>query len=140
VVLSPELEIETSASRRSLPREIPFAEVVKSLNSLAFIVSVFATGQYEKLRGAVTDFIHQPYRLPSIPGGEAAIQAGVEAGAYAGWLSGSGSSLLCVGPAGETAKVAPAMGQALEKRGIRFQANVLRCDNEGLRVSQIPVD
>lgn len=136
VVLSPDLEIETQSSRKALPDELGFSDVVKSLNSLAFLVSVFATGDYEKLRGAVTDFIHQPYRLPYLPGAEAAIAAGVKAGGYTGWLSGSGSSILCVSPAGAAETVAGAMEAALKKVGLSFHRKLLRCDNEGLRVQR----
>lgn len=138
VVLSPDLEIETEVSRQSLPKELPFAEVVKSLNSLAYLVSVFATGEYEKLRGAVSDFIHQPYRLPNIPGAEAAITAGIEAGAYTGWLSGSGSSVLCVSHEKEAEAVAEAMGGAFAERGVAFKARLLEADNEGLNVRREP--
>lgn len=136
VVLSPELEIETTSSRQNLPEQIAFPDVIKSLNSLAFIVSVFATGEYEKLRGAVTDFVHQPYRLHRVPGGEAAIKAGVEAGAYTGWLSGSGSSFLCVCEADKAGAVAAAMGSVLGDLKIGFGKNLLRCDNRGLQVDE----
>ena len=137
VVLSPDLEIETAASRQTLPDSLTFPEVVKSLNSVAFLVSVFATGNYEKLRGAVTDFIHQPYRMQHIPGAEAAIRAGVEAGAYTGWLSGSGSSVLCVAREDESELVAAAMGRVFTSLTIEFTTRHLRCDNAGLKVDRI---
>jgi homoserine kinase len=138
VVLAPDLEIETEVSRRALPKELPFSEVVNSLNSLAFLVSVFSTGEFEKLRGAVTDFVHQPYRLPNIPGAEAAIAAGIEAGAYTGWLSGSGSSVLCAAHEREAEQVSRAMGSAFEAHGIRFSAHLLRADNDGLTIRAQP--
>lgn len=137
VVLSPDLEIETPTSRQTLPESIAFPQVVKSLNSLAFLVSVFATGEYDKLRGAVTDFIHQPYRLQQIPGAEAAIAAGIEGGAFTGWLSGSGSSVLCVSQAAGAERVAKAMGSAFDQLQIKFTPRLLRCDNDGLRVTRI---
>lgn len=133
-VLSPEIEIETEVSRKALPGELGFPHVVKSLNSLAFLVSVFATGEFEKLRGAVTDFIHQPYRLPHIPGATEALAAGVEAGAYTGWLSGSGSSVLCVAPEAAAEGAAAAMDAAFRRRGIDCRTSLLRADNDGLSV------
>ncbi len=134
VVVSPDLEIETEVSRRALPRELPFTEVVKSLNSLAFLVSVFATGDFEKLRGAITDHIHQPYRLPNIPGAVESLEAGIAAGAYTGWLSGSGSSILCVAHEREADAVAEAMTAVFAEREIRSRVRKLLADNEGLRV------
>jgi homoserine kinase len=135
VVLSPDLEIETAVSRRALPANLPFPQVIKSLNSLAYLVSVFATGDFEKLRGAVIDCVHQPYRLPNIPGAAEAIAAGIEAGAYTGWLSGSGSSVLCVAPESRGGAVASAMGAAFAERGVTFRAHLLHGDNEGLKVT-----
>lgn len=136
VVLSPDVEVETRVSRKTLPAQLAFPDVVKSLNSLAFVVSIFATRDYEKLRGAVTDFIHEPYRLSNIPGSSESIAAGVETGAYTGWLSGSGSSILCVCEANDADAVAQAMGKIFHSSGIPFQARTLRCDNEGLTVSK----
>lgn len=135
VVVSPDLEIETEVSRRALPQQLPFSEVVKSLNSLAFLVSVFATGEFEKLQGAITDHIHQPYRLPHIAGAEDSIAAGVEAGAYTGWLSGSGSSVLCVAHERHVATVATAMAEVFAKRDITCSVRTLLADNHGLSVS-----
>ena len=135
-VVSPDLEIKTDDSRKTLPEELAFSEVVKSLNSLAYLVSVFAKGEYEKLRGAVTDFIHQPYRLPQLPGAEAAIAAGVAAGAYAGWLSGSGSTVVCVAPAESAVAVGAAMEAVFAESNVRSHSQILRCDNEGLHVGK----
>ena len=57
------------------------------------------------------DFLHEPYRLPLIPGAKPAIEAGIAAGALTGWLSGSGSSVLCVAKPREAAKVIREVGQ-----------------------------
>ena len=44
-------------------------------------------------RGATSDRLHQAERLPSVPGAADAIEAGVAAGAWCGWLSGSGPTV-----------------------------------------------
>jgi homoserine kinase len=134
VVVSPDQEVKTSDSRGLLPSQLPFGETVRSLNSLATVVAAFASGRYEALRGSVTDFVHQPYRLPRIPGAESAIAAGVAAGALTGWLSGSGSSVLCVSHADAAKATAEAMVRAFEHAGVASTARVLSADNEGLQV------
>ena len=98
-------------------------------------MSVFATGEFEKLHGAIMDHIHQPYRLPNITGGEESIAAGVEAGAYTGWLSGSGSSILCVTHERHVEKVGAAMAAVFAKREITCSVRSLLADNQGLSVS-----
>lgn len=135
VVASPSTETLTKESRGVLPSTLPYFDAVKSINSAAYLTAAFATGDYEKLRGAVGDFMHEPYRLPKLTGARPAIAAGVNAGALTGWLSGSGSSVLCVArPAGAEA-VADAMRAAFAQAGVKSEARVLVADNAGLRLS-----
>lgn len=134
VVASPHVELLTKESRGALPTTLPYFDAVKSINSAAYLAAVFATGAYEKLEHAVGDFMHEPYRLPKIRGGRAAIDAGVEAGALTGWLSGSGSSVLCVCRQGQETAVAAAMASAFAAEKIGCETRSLRADNEGFRL------
>ncbi len=135
VVVSPDVEVLTSIAREALPTEFPHRDAVRSLNSLAYIVSIFAKGQYEKLSAAVTDYIHQPYRERLFPFVREIIDAGRAKGAYTGWLSGSGSSVLCVSSAENYLKVGNAMTEVLQANNIRSRLFHLRTDNEGLKVT-----
>ena len=134
VLVSPDTEILTDESRQTLPVEIPFDQVVKSLNSLAYVVAAFASGDYEKLRGSVTDFLHQPYREPGILGAREAIDSGIEQGAFTGWLSGSGPSVLCVSENEYAESVGLAMQKAFASKGSDSIIRCLSVDNEGLKV------
>ena len=134
VVASPHVELLTKESRGALPATLPFFDAVKSINSAAYLAAVFATGAYQKLGHAVGDFMHEPYRLPKIPGGRAAIQAGIAAGALTGWLSGSGSSVLCVCRSECESKVSEAMTAAFSSESIESETRVLKADNAGLRI------
>ncbi len=135
VVVSPEFEVLTSDSREALPVSLPFDQVVASINSASCLVAALSSGHYEALTGAVHDFTHEPHRLKGIPGAASAIQSGVAAGAYTGWLSGSGSSVLCVCQADVAAKVAAAMEDAFAKAGLKSVSYDLAADNEGLRIT-----
>ena len=133
VVVAPAAEIRTKESRGVLPRTLPFFDAVKSINAAAFLVAAFATGDHAKLKHAVADFMHEPYRLPGIPGGRAAIDAGVAAGAFTGWLSGSGSSVLCVCEPAKAPAVRRAMEAAMDGAGVaRQQSWSVAADNDGL--------
>jgi homoserine kinase len=134
VVVSPELEIKTDDSRGSLPPQIEFSKVVSSLNALAYLVAAFASGNYASLSACQVDHIHQPYRLPGIPRSKEAIQSGIDAGAYTGWLSGSGSSVLCVARKADSAVVLAAMESEFKKVSMEFRSFVLTADNEGITV------
>lgn len=131
VVASPSVELLTKESRGVLPATLPYFDAVKSINSAAYLVAAFATGDYARLRDAVSDFMHEPYRLPKIKGGREAIEAGVAAGGYTGWLSGSGSSVLCVADAGAATRVGEAMVAAFAAAGVPSEVRDLAADNVG---------
>jgi homoserine kinase len=134
VVVSPPVELVTKESRGALPATLPFFDAVKSVNSASYLVAAFASGNFEKLRNASGDFIHEPYRLPQIPGGSAAISAGVSAGAWTGWLSGSGSSVLCVCERSKAGVVFEAMKSAFAAAKMACDGRILSADNSGLAI------
>jgi homoserine kinase len=73
------------------------------------------------------DRVHQPYRERLIPQLSAVIRAGEKAGAIGGWLSGSGSTIMCLTLENPEA-VARAMQRALKDSDV----HVLEADNEGV--------
>lgn len=134
VVASPAIELLTKESRGALPASVPFFDAVKSVNSAAYLVAAFASGNYSRLHHASGDFLHEPYRLPKIPGGREAIEAGIAAGAFTGWLSGSGSSVLCACARSADGPVAQAMKAAFSKAGVKSECRILEADNRGLTI------
>ncbi len=132
VVVSPENRVLTEAARAVLPSQLSLGDVVKSINSVAAVVSIFASGEYPLLKNAVSDFIHQPYREKLNPFLKETISAGVEAGAWCGWLSGSGSSILCVCPEEASSEVGQAMQGIFEQQAVESQLYFLKADNAGL--------
>ncbi len=134
VVVSPPVELMTKESRGALPQSLPFFDAVKSVNSAAYLVAAFASGDFASLRHATGDFIHEPYRLPRIAGASEAIAAGIGAGAWTGWLSGSGSSVLCVCEKQRAEQVFAAMLAAFAAAGMPGEGRILFADNAGLTV------
>ncbi len=132
VVVSPDQELETKKARGILPKELPYFDAIKSVNSAAYVVAAMLSGEYDRLRDAVCDFLHEPYRLPLIPGAKSAIDAGIAAGALTGWLSGSGSSVLCVARPRVASKVGKAMAGAFAAHKLDSTIHLLRADNKGL--------
>ncbi len=58
--------------------------------------AAFASQHYEKLRGAFSDHLHQPFRSKLIPFLPRVIAAAEKAGALGTFLSGSGSTIAAV--------------------------------------------
>ncbi len=134
VVASSEVEIATKGSRAQLPEQLEFGEGVRSMNSATFLTAAFLSGDFDRLKGAAEDYLHEPYRLPGIPGGAETIRAGIAAGALTGWLSGSGSSVLCVAMGESGDAVAAAMESSFSAHGQASTVRVLAADNAGLKV------
>jgi len=135
VAVSPAYQVLTDDSRRVLPDSIPFKDVVRSTNSLAFLVGAFVSGEFTRLKGAVNDYIHQPYRELLNPFGRESIEAGCHVGALTGWLSGSGSTVVCVTDEANALKVGAAMQAVYEGNGVQCRVYRLAVDNAGLQVS-----
>jgi homoserine kinase len=96
VYAAPQSIVSTKAARRALPEQVPHAVAVRSLSRTVALLEGLADGDADLLRVGMTDELHVPYRLPMIPGGEAAIHAATEAGAFAATISGSGSGLIAI--------------------------------------------
>lgn len=134
VVAAPTQQLETKKSRGALPKKLPYFDAVRSINSASYVTAVFLSGEFERLGHAVADFMHEPYRLPKIRGARETIAAGIAAGALTGWLSGSGSSVLCVARPTTAAAVARAMAREFAAAGVRCRVFKLRADNTGLTI------
>ena len=134
VLLIPDFEISTPEARKVLPADIQHDLAVSSAANAARIVAAFASGQYEALIGAFDDYLHQPYRQPLIPFLPDAIEAGEEAGALGGFLSGSGSTIACVTLEADEA-VAAAMLNAVPK-GVTARTAILQTDNQGVELEK----
>jgi homoserine kinase len=99
------------------------------------LTATFATGDFSLLRGLFDDKLHQPYRRKLVPQLDEVIAAGVAAGALGGWLSGSGSAIMCLTEQKERA-VAEAMGAVFARERVRYTTQVLHADNDGTRLKR----
>lgn len=130
VLLIPEFEVSTPAARKVLPLDLQHELAVTCAGNAARITAAFASGQYEALRGAFEDFLHQPFRQPLIPFLPDVIRAGEEAGALGGFLSGSGSTIACV-TLEKPEAVATAM---LKAAGVKVRTVVTTADKNGVKI------
>jgi homoserine kinase len=130
VTLIPHFEVSTPEARKRVPQTFSKADTIHILNRASLVTAAFATGRLENLRGCFDDRIHQPYRAALIPGMDAILAAGVKAGAIGGWLSGSGSTLMCLALDNPEA-IATAMQRKMPKAAV----HILKPDNAGLKVS-----
>jgi len=130
VLLIPNFETETAAARKVMPQTLTVADAVLSLGNACALTAAFASRDYDALRGAFTDRIHQPYRTPLIPFLPEVIAAAEKTGALGGFLSGSGSTIAAV-TLEQPEAVAEAMLRASGLPGCDIR--IVSADNEGAR-------
>ena len=136
VLLIPNFEVETSAARKILPPQITRAAAIKNSANSSAITAAFASGNYQNLRGAFRDHLHQPYREKLIPFLPHVITAAEKAGALGAFLSGSGSTIAAV-TLTNPEKIAEAMHRKVENHTARTV--IVSADNRGARLVQSPI-
>lgn len=97
VMWVPEFTTSTNESRGKIGPTIALSDAVFNISRTAMFVTALSTGNVSLLREATRDRIHQDIRLSASPACRAALDAGLAAGAWCGWLSGSGPTvaLMC---------------------------------------------
>jgi homoserine kinase len=133
VLLVPDFEINTSAARKILPSKISRLAAVENCANACAIAAAFAAKDYEKLRGAFADHLHQPFRAKLIPFLSPVTVAAEKAGALGAFLSGSGSTI-CAITLQDPDRVATTMKCAV--RSILSRTIIARADNRGARVTR----
>src|ERR687890_526250 len=134
VVAVPDFAVSTAAARRALPDSVSHKDAAFNVGRSGLLLGALATGEYELLRVAMQDRLHQPYRSHLIPGLEDVIEAALSNEAYGACLSGSGPAILAFAPEAHAPRIAPAMRAAFEGRSVQAKAWALDVDLSGARV------
>ena len=130
VLFVPDLEIRTSRARNVLPSKISRIAAVENCANACALTAALVSHDYQKLRGAFADHLHQPFRAKLIPFLPRVIAAAEKAGALGGFLSGSGSTIAAV-TVNSSKKIAAAMAHAAKTPGRTIITNA---DNLGAKI------
>lgn len=95
ILFIPEFESLTAETRAALPKEIPVSDAVFNISRAAMLINSFATDNFEALRYACEDVIHQPIRGAAFPL-KPLIDAALGKGAHGAFLSGAGPTVLAL--------------------------------------------
>lgn len=134
VVAVPAMKLPTAEARKVLGSSVSLGDAVFNLQGAALVAACVTTGRWSWLRAAMEDRLHQPARLPLVPGAAGAIRRAVVAGAYGACLSGAGPSVLALAPPWRADEVAAAMEGAFAEAGLACRRLVLAVADQGVRV------
>jgi homoserine kinase len=93
VVWVPPSTTSTDQSRAALCASVPFVDAVFNVGRTALLVASLAAGNIHALRTATEDRLHQDQRFEHAPASRRALEVALAAGAWCGWLSGSGPTI-----------------------------------------------
>lgn len=131
VAFIPQQESRTADMRAALPSTVTHAAAARQAGRSALLATAIMTADAGLLRAAMTDELHQPYRLPMLEGSRELIELAYERGAAGACLSGAGPTVLaiCDSPAG-----AHAVEKAWNAAGLPGMAARLRFDTAGAKL------
>ncbi|WP_213975541.1 homoserine kinase [Tepidanaerobacter acetatoxydans] len=133
VVCIPDFELKTEDARKILPEEINFKDAVFNISRTAMLVAAMAQGDLSNMDIFCQDRLHQPFRSQLIPGMEKILATVREKGAFAGFLSGSGPTVVCLTLRERADTLGEHMVDIFSRAGIKSCYKVLSSDSEGVK-------
>jgi homoserine kinase len=129
----PDFNFPTKQARAALPKHVSMKNAAHNISRAVLAAEAFRTGDLDLLGQVMDDALHQPYRLPLIPGAREAMDAAKKAGASAAALSGAGPSLIAFS-AKQDANIGEAMKRMFESVGLNARIFELGVSEEGAKV------
>ena len=102
------------AARAALPKEVTHKDAVYNLSRAALIPAAFCEGRHDLLAIATEDKLHQPYRMPLMPGSKEVFDMARLCGAKAVYVSGAGSTVMAVAEKANAEKFYSKLEKGLE--------------------------
>lgn len=130
-VVLPDVVLPTQTARAALPKTVSLKDAAYNLGHALLTVEALRAGDLDQLQQAMDDRLHQPYRLPLIPGAPAAVEAARRAGAKAVAISGAGPSLIAF-TRGANQAAGSAMAEAFRAHGVQSRIFALKTTQLGI--------
>jgi homoserine kinase len=132
VVATPAVGLATAKARAALPRDVPRADAIFNLQRVLALVHALQNGDYDRLREAVKDRLHQSARSSLVPLLREALEID-DADVLGAFLSGAGPSVALLARTG-AANVAGRLSSMYQQAGIEAAVRTLGVDDQGSRV------
>lgn len=134
VGFTPSFNMSTKKGRALLPKQLSRKDAVHNSCRSALLVAALTTGSWDALKTATDDRLHQVPRSKLFPTMFELFEAAEDAGAFAAYLSGGGSTLMALANDDCAEHVSDAWKSAAAVRGIEGQAFVSGIDTAGAQI------
>jgi len=132
IVVIPNRPISTQLARKALPYKYSKEDTIFNISHSSLLTAAFMTENWDMLRTASLDKVHQKYRMKQMPELFDVQKTALKSGALMSTLSGSGSTLFSMCHKDDFQKVEA----ELRKRYPHFKVISRNFDNEGVRVEE----
>lgn len=130
VIVVPDSKISTASSRTMLANSYSRSDCVSNLSHAALMSAAFMSGDYELLREAAVDKMHEDARMSAIAELFKVRELAYKNGSLLSTLSGSGSSFFNLVYKSDASKLEKLLSAEFSK----FRVLVCELDNEGLQI------
>jgi homoserine kinase len=130
VVATPIVGLATAKARAALPREVPRVDAIFNVQRVLALVHALQHRQYDRLREAVKDRLHQSARSSLVPLLREAL-ALEDSDVLGAFLSGAGPSVAVLATA--HSQVATRLSSMYQRAGVDATVRTLCVDNQGSR-------
>ncbi len=137
VVCVPEFAYLTSDARAALPQSYSKSDAIYNIGRAMLVAEALRMGDDNLLARAMNDRIHEPYRLPAIPGAVDAKEAAAEAGAICVSLSGAGPGVIAFARGGYD-RIGREMKAAFTAAGLVSRYWILDATDQGTHIGRLP--
>jgi len=135
VVYSPDFTVSTEETRAILPDKYEKYDVFENLSNLALLVNSFNNNDYENIKYALSDKIHQPFRINLIKNGKEILNYSNEIGSLGEFISGSGPTLISL--IKDDTTFIEKMKSFISKYNDNWSCSVTTANREGVEIEVI---
>lgn len=128
--LIPDFRLSTKEARDVLPKQISIKQGIYNISRAALMVSCFSTGNYETLKYACGDALHQNYRSKLIKYYDDVYNECYKLGAIGCFLSGAGPTIMAI-IKDEDSDFLIGIKNFLKEKNINWNVVELEIDNHG---------
>src|SRR3984885_10223719 len=134
VMVVPGRAVRTAQARAALPREVPFADAVSNVASVAKLVLGLSRGDWELVAAGLGDRLDQPYRAHLYPRSAEVVALAPAIGALGATISGAGPTVLVWTTTADAERIADTLRGDAEGWAEVFRVPF---DQEGASVSSL---
>jgi len=138
VVCVPKFTYFTSEARAALPNQYSKSDAIFNIGRAMLVAEALRSGDDDMLRRSMNDRIHEPYRLPAIPGAPQAKEAAMAAGAICVSLSGAGPGIIAFARGGYD-RIGRGMKLAFAEADLEARYWILDATDQGATIGRLPV-